>query len=441
MNTRRNTHYLMLGILVVASMLLSSCGKATPTTAPVQPASSTQAPAVANAAEPVTINVWVFEGETDAFDPVIASFKVDHPNIDVVVTNFPEGDYTTKIDTALIAGEPPDIGYVYEPKWIKSGSFLALDDALAQYGVNTDNFNKGAWSQNCVWDGKTYCIGTYTGAILLFYNKDIFDQAGVAYPSATDPMTIDDYVAMCAKVTTKSDDINQRIWGCDAGAPYWWEDARDFLSPDGKTVDGYLNDPPTIHFFEDLVQLTTDGSVISNADATSLQGTDLLATGKLATSIIDNVVAIPALETAGFNWGATLIPVEQAGDKAWVSTWTDSYGVFSASKHPQEAQLFLAYMADKGQKARLDLGALPLDMTYADQWAGDSTGRQEAVAAIKLSRPNIFVPGYWDVVGPMDDAFTSMVEDKTPVKDALDQVIPDMQKALDDAWDTWNSIK
>lgn len=434
MNKRPNTNFLILATLVIASMLLSSCGQTTPTAVPSQPPGST---------EPVTLNVWVFEGETDSFDPVIALFKVDHPNINVEITNFPESDYTTKIDTALIAGEPPDIGYVYESKWVKSGSFLPLDDALATYGINTANFNKSAWS-GCNWeggDGKIYCIGTYTGVILLFYNKDVFDKAGVAYPSATEPMTIDEYVDMCAKVTTKSADVNQRIWGCDAGAPYWWEDARDFLSPDAKTTDGYINDPPTVHFFEKLVQLRADGSVMGNADATSMEGTDLLATGKLATSIIDNVIAIPTFEEAGINWGATLIPVEQKGDQAWVSAWTDSYGVFSASKHPDEAKLFLAYMADKGQKARLDLKSLPLDMTYADQWAGSSVGRQEAAMAIKLSRQTLFVPGYWDVVGPMEDALTSMVEDNRPAKEVLDEIAPIMQETLDQAWDTWNSIK
>jgi len=182
--------------------------------------------------------------------------------------------------------------------------------------------------------------------------------------------------------------------------------------------------------------------VLSATESQSLEGTDLLATGKLATSIIDNVIAIKTLEESGVNWGAALVPVEQKGDKAWVSTWTDGFGVFSKSKHPKEALLFLAYVATKGQDARLALGDLPLNMTLADEWAGDSTGRQEAVTAIKQARPLLFVPGYWDTIGPLYDAFYGdILEDKRPVKEVMDEYAPQMQETLDQAWETWDSIK
>jgi hypothetical protein len=134
--------------------------------------------------------------------------------------------------------------------------------------------------------------------------------------------------------------------------------------------------------------------------------------------------------------------VEQAGDETWVTGWTDGYGVFSASKHPQEALSFLAYMGTKGQEVRLELGDLPLNMTYADQWAADSTGRQEAITAIRFARPNLFVPGYWDTMDPLYDGFYgAILEDGRPVKDVLDELAPQMQETLDQAWETWESIK
>jgi len=434
MNARPKTINLMLGALMIVSMLLSSCGKATPTAAPEQPAGATQG-------EVVTLNVWTFEGENAVFDPLIQVFNADYPNIKVVVTEFPASDFQTKIDTALIAGETPDLAFVYAPKWIKAGAILELSDMIAQRGLNIENFNQGAIGRDCIIDGKVYCLGSYTGAILLFYNKDIFDRAGVAYPSTTVPLTMDEYVEMCAKVTTKSDDINQRVWGCDADIPTWWQDWRNLISNDGKAIDGYVNDAATIHSFEALAQLRTDGSVISSSDFAMMEGTDLLATGKLASTIIDNTIAIPTFETAGLNWGAALVPIEKSGDQAWTTTWSDAYGIFSATKHPKEAQLFLYYLATKGQQVQLDLGTLPLDMTYADQWAGNSVGRQEAVTAIKAARPNLFVPGYWDVISPLYDAFYgAILEDGRPVKDVLDEVAPQMQETLNQAWETWDTI-
>ena len=90
----------------------------------------------------------------------------------------------------------------------------------------------------CTYEGKVYCIGTYTGAVLLFYNKDLFDAAGVPYPSSTEPMTIDEYAAMIKRLSKPSDDIKKRVWGGDAGAAYWWADRSTMFSADGRKIEG-----------------------------------------------------------------------------------------------------------------------------------------------------------------------------------------------------------
>jgi multiple sugar transport system substrate-binding protein len=437
MKTQHKANYLVLMTVLVASVLLSSCGQATPTAA----TNATEVPQAATPGEVVTLNVWIFEDPGSFFDELVNDFTADHPNIKVEITDISESEYTTKIDTALIAGETPDVGFIYEKKWIKAGEFLALDDMLAEQGIRVADYYQGALNSSCVYDGKVYCLGTYNGAELLFYNKDLFDAAGVPYPSATDPMTMDEYVAMCAKLTKKSEVLDEKVWGCKDGIPIWWQDYLNFFSEDGRTIVGYVNDDATVHTFEMLAQERADGSVISDEDATALEGTDLLATGKLATSITDNVTAIRTLDEAGINWGATLVPVEQKGDKPWVTSFTDSWGVFTNSKHPHEAELFVAYLGTKGNEIRLSKGELPLNMTLAEQWASQSQGRQEAVAAMMLSRSTVFVPGFWDVTAPLWDGFSgSIMEDGRPAKEVLDELAPQMQESLDQAWETWDSI-
>jgi multiple sugar transport system substrate-binding protein len=432
-----------LTLLICAALLLTACGQPAAPTATQEAAKPTETQAAANPGEVVTLNIWGFEGDDEGIlDEQIKAFEAEYPNIKIEVTNIPESDYTTKIDTALIAGEPPDVAFIYEPKWIKAGAFLPMDDIIAEKGIRVADYNQGAIGRDCIINGKVYCLGTYTGAILLFYNKDIFDKAGVAYPSATEPMTMEEYVTMCAKLTTKSDVPEEKVWGCDADIPVWWQDWRNFISPDGRKIDGYVNDAATIHSFGMLAKLREDGSVISATDMQSLEGTDLLATGKLATTIVDNVIAIKTLEEVNINWGAAVVPVEQKGDKVWVTTWADGLGAFTKGKHPQEALLYLAFLATKGNEIRVKTGNLALDMTMGDEWAAENTGRQEAITAIRLAGPNLFVPGYWDVIGPLWDAFNgAILEDKRPVKEVLDEYAPQMQETLDQAWETWDSIK
>ena len=101
---------------------------------------------------PVTINLWIFEGE-DIFVPnLVKAFEAEHPNIKINVTDIPEDSYVTKIDTALAAGRPPDIGYMYEPRWMKAGKVLPLDDVIAADNIDTSQYNQSAFSY-CQLDG------------------------------------------------------------------------------------------------------------------------------------------------------------------------------------------------------------------------------------------------------------------------------------------------
>jgi ABC-type glycerol-3-phosphate transport system substrate-binding protein len=428
----------LIVLVLFALLVLTGCGGTAtdegpaPTTESVEPAQ----------VEQITLSLWGFEGESEMFDLLIAAFEEKYPNINVEVTDIPESEYTTKIETALVAGAPPDIGFIYEPKWIAAGHFLELDGIQEEYGINLEDYNAGAMDVNCILDNRLYCFGTYTGAIMLFYNKDIFDAAGVEYPSATVPMTMEEYVTMARQLTKKGITLDDSIWGADADIGIWWQDWRNFIGEEGRKIDGYVNDEATVNAFNKLAELRADGSVISGSDAASLEGIDLLATGQLATSIVDNVIAIPMLEKAGIRWGSALVPVEKAGDEPWTTTWTDGYGVFSKSKHPDAAVKFVAFMAQEGNQIRLENGDIPLNMTLTDEWAGENEGRQEAVMVLEAARPNIFVPGYWDVTGPLWDAFYGdMLEDGRTAQEVLDEYAPILQETLDQAWVTYESFK
>jgi multiple sugar transport system substrate-binding protein len=397
---------------------------------------------------PITLDLWTFEGgesEEDFMPTLISEFQAQHPNITVQVTAIPEGEYVTKIDTALLAGTPPDLGIIYVPRWLKSGHFLSIDDVIADQNIAVDDFNVGAMSTNCLVDGEVYCLGTYTGAVLLFYNKDMFDRVGLPYPSATEPMTIDEYADMALQLTVQSDNLEERVWGGDAGATYWWMDWRNMFSEDGRTTIGYINDEATAHTYQVIADMRGQGSAMTAGDLSMVEGLDLLSTGNLATSIIDNVVAVPQLETAGIRWGAAVPPVERAGDLPWIPMWTDGVAVFSGSDHPDEAKLFVAFLGTDGNRLRMEVsGGLPLNMRQAEElnWAGENEGRQEVLAAVQTARPVIFVPDFWTVIEPINEAFDGyMLEDGLSAQEALDEVAPIIQENLDQAWATWDQFQ
>ena len=431
--------YRWFTILMVAAMLLAACAPAaTPTQATTPGSESNQA-----STEKVTLNLWIFEGEEGFLPKLKEGFEAKYPNITLEITEIPESDYVTKIDTALAAGSTPDIAFIYEPRWIKAGKFLAIDEIVSKYNIQLADFNQGIVKDSCSMNGRLYCLGTYTGAVLLFYNKEMFDAAGLAYPSATVPMSIDEYEAAAAKLTKPNEDIAKRVYGGSSGSSMWWMDRATRFSSDGRKIDGYLNDESTTHSYEVLADMVLKGYSPSSADSTLLGDVDLLGTKQQAMEIIDNIVAIPVLEEAGIKWGAAPVPVEKKGDQAYVAVWTDSMGVFTQSKHPQEALEFIAYMATDGNQLRVEFGSYPLNNKVAQEsnWAGDSEGRKEAMQAITLAHETVFVPGFWDATGGEWDAFNYMVEGTKSAKEALDEAAVLGQEQLDKAWETWDAIK
>lgn len=391
---------------------------------------------------PVTLTLWAFEGEEAFFPTLKERFEAEHPNVTLEITEIPEDNYTTKVDTALAAGRPPDLGLVYEPRWLKAGAVLPLDDVIQSKGIDLSTFNENAMS-GCRYEGSVYCLGSYVGSVLLFYNKDLFDEASVPYPSPTEPMTIDEFADAAARLSQPNEDLSQRVWGTIGEAPFWWSDPATHFSEDGHTTAGYVDDAATVHLYDVMAGLVRDGHAPTGSEFELLGGTDLLATGQVGMAISDNLVAIEALEAAGVNWGAAPVPVESSEAPIYVSSWTDQIGVFSSSENPGAAKEFVAFVATTGNELRIEVAdQLPLDsaVSGAERWAGKSEGRAEVVEVVTQARGAIFVPGFWEVTSPLWDSFDAMIQGDASAEQGLDEVAPIMQDTLDGSWETWEAI-
>ncbi len=393
----------------------------------------------------VTLDLWMFLDGTGFLPSVVEAFEAAHPNIKVQITDVPEGEYVTKVDTALLAGQPPDIAFPYVIRWIRAGLVAPIDGALESAGVNLEDYNAGAVSRNCSLNGQVYCLGTFTAGYNLFYNKDLFDAAGVEHLSSTVPITIDKYADIVAQLAAYSDDMSERVWGGTLPMP-WWMDAANYFSEDGRSVMGHVNDEATAHFYQVVADMAATDAILSSADL-SLVGNsanDMLASGQLAMAMADSPIAQPLLEAAGVNWGAAPPPVESEGDPAWVYTGSDELMALSGSDNLEEALQFILFWATEGNRMRAEAGGLPMNMRMAQEmnWAQGSEGRQELLDAIGLGRSTVFVPTVWGAYGEIAEAINSlMIEDGMPAQEALDEVAPAIQEDLDELWETWDNFE
>jgi multiple sugar transport system substrate-binding protein len=396
----------------------------------------------------VTLQLWAYEGYQDYLPVLVKAFEKKYPNITVEVTDIPESQYITKVDTALAAHTPPDLGFTYTDQWLKEGAFLPLDSMIKKDHIDISTWTPGIIGppgqtnaeDACSFGGHIYCLGSYTGAVMVFYNKDMFDKAGLPYPKPWPAMTVDQYAKVACELTSANKGSQSQFWGTANGDPVTWLPWETWVSPDGKNVMGYVNGPTAVGVEQTFANMIQQGCAPSlNVLDPWEQGVDYFSEGKLAMVITD-FQSLFKIEKAGINYGVTAVPYPP-GIPEFFNEWTDDIGVFTDSKNSTAAQQFVAFQGTEGQKLRVQVtGDVPVSTAVAQQlnWADDTPGRQEALQIFPHARPNVIIPDRWDVFGPLFDADGLITSGKETPQQALNDAAPKIQANLDKAWQVYN---
>lgn len=396
-----------------------------------------------NDGKPVTLSLWAYEGYQDFLPALIKGFEKKYPNIHVSVTNLPEAQYTTKVQTALAAGKPPDLGFIYTNLWLKENQFLPLENVIKAAHIDLKQWAPGIIGRGgtneddaCSYQGKVYCLGSYTGTDMLFYNKDMLAQAGVPAPAPWPAMNVDQYAKLACTLKSKLGGV----YGTANGDPITWLPWSIVVSKNGRTATGVANSPSTARIYQ------TVASLIQKHCAPSLnvldpwqQGVDYFAEKKLAMVITD-YQSLAKIEKAGINYGVTAPPAPPGG-RSFFNEWTDNIGVFRDSPHADAAELFVAYQATVGQRLRVQVTHdLPVSVAAAKKynWARHIPGREEVLKILPHAEPNVFVPDRWDIASPLFDAFGSIVSGGN-AQQVLNDATPKFQQKLDQAWNQWDN--
>lgn len=387
----------------------------------------------------VTIELWTF-AEEGFLESLESDFETANPNIDLDITAYPEENYDVKFDTAIAAGQEPDLTLYPGPEDIRAGLILPIDDMLAEEGIDVSTYVPAIVEPgdelSCAWEDQLYCLGTFAGSVQLLYNKDMFDAAGIPYPAPWPPMTPDEFVDIACRLT----DAENQVWGGAASDPLSYMPEDMFFSADGRTATGYVNGPEVVHQFELLAGGYERGCFPApNAVDPWSQGMDYFAAGQLGMVITD-FAGLAKVENAGINYGSTGPPTPE-GVEPFFFVWTDSVAALSTSEHPEEAMAFIAFLATEGQRIRYETtGDIPLDLAIADEvnWAAGIPGREEGLEVLSHARPRIFIPNRGDVSeDPYADAWGFVLAGEKTAQEALDDVAPAIQENLDREWEAW----
>ena len=282
---------------------------------------------------------------------IIAAFEKANPDILVQLEAVAGADYYTRLLTQIAAGDAPDIIQIGDdavPMFVSKGGFLPLDDFITgTYPLDTSIYLPGTLKPG-IYKGQQYFLPKDFSPLSVYFNKKIFDQFGVDYP--TGDWTWDEFLKTAQELTKDTDgDGNTDIWGVQlsanwtSGFEYWVAAAGGrLISEDGTTYIGYMDSPETISAVQFYADMYNKYKVAPPPADFNLWagGNPEFETGKAAMRLFGRWPQTGLRNNPNVDLGVVEVP---AGvKKANVLFW-GGFGIYSGTKNPEAAWRFLKF--------------------------------------------------------------------------------------------------
>jgi multiple sugar transport system substrate-binding protein len=212
------------------------------------------------------VMAWAGPEEREIEQRILDQFREEHPNIRIEYESI-SANYRERLLTSIVAGSPPDValldnGSLGAAPFIARGLLVNVATYLDRIGVDTSAYYPEVLN---IFrrPGGLYAFPKDFNPIVVYLNKDLFEEAGVALPDQD--WTWDDFERIAKQLTRDLDgDGRNETFGTQVRRvfylwqPWVWAAGGDVLSPDGRQATGYLNSPQTeaaIKFLIDLVKV------------------------------------------------------------------------------------------------------------------------------------------------------------------------------------------
>jgi multiple sugar transport system substrate-binding protein len=330
--------FLVTLLVVCVIILVFGCGK--------------QATGQADAQKPGTVNLrwalWDWDAVT-YYKPLLEAYKVKNPNVNIEWIDLGYTDYGTVIATQLAGDSKIDIITIGDiPTYAnltKVGHLENLNDYVKRSGMDLGIFS--GLTDELKISGGLYALPFRSDFWVTYYNKDLFDAAGVPYP--TNDMTVQEYLALAAKVTRGRG--AEKVYG--AHYHTWRSTVQLFGILDGKQgiLDGKYD---FVKPYYDLALKAQDDGIVMDygtLKATNTHYSGVFYNNQLAMihmgtwwvpTIIDK---LKAGEAQCANWGIVKFPHPEGVAAGTTLGTVTSVAVNARSINKEAAWDFIRFMA------------------------------------------------------------------------------------------------
>ncbi len=388
----------------------------------------------------ITFQLWGSPQEGEVWAGIAKAFEAAHPDIKVKIELSDWDSYWEKLRVQMAGGTPPDVFAMdapLYPDWQSRGVLLNLQPYLdadpsaldGVYPITLEAYKTPEGYFGLPRDFQT---------IVLYYNKDMFDAAGVAYP--TEDWTWDDLRATAKTLTLDKDgDGATDQWGFWAEAydqePFWgsviWSHGGDIVdAAAGKTLIG---SPEAAAGFEFIRAMWLDDKSMPTQSQLAQYGYDGFLAGISAMGVSGHW-SVPDYATQPFAWDVAPMPSGPAGRVTGVNS--AGFVIAKDSKSPDAAWEFVKYAtSDAGQSELAKIGfAVPIRESVArsDAYLGQATkiNHQMFIDALAYARVKPVFKGYEEWSAAVGDALSLIWSEESSVEDALAEAVANGDAAL-----------
>ncbi|MGC4105381.1 MAG: sugar ABC transporter substrate-binding protein [Thermomicrobiales bacterium] len=405
----------------------------------------------------LTFMHWGDLNEKTAITNVIKKFEEANSNITIDQRHVPD-DYGTKLNTLAAANDLPDLFHMSEGPahaWAADGKIMDMTQYRDKYPVFGDRLPQTFYYYA---PGKTFGTMNAAEIMMLFYNREMFEESGVTPPpaKASEALSWDEFVALAKSVTVDNSGktANDPDFDGDNIRQYGISFPRGWLGwfPLVKSNGGDLTDADATTFTlnsdegAEVIQKLQDLIYVHKVAPTPSQAENLPATSvqlqsRRVAMVIDGQWSLLSLGEAQVPVGVAVLPTLKTPTTVIVGSIT---AVHADTEHPDEALAFWLFHNDPVHN--LDLFArglmMPLEEKYyidqasIDLWTKNSAHPDGYIdAGVNYLKDNsISSPVVLKDFEKIDAAISAGLDavwlNKATAKDALDTMASDVQALL-----------
>lgn len=343
----------LVGAVAMAGSL-AACGNSN---------SGSSQPSKVSSSKQYNIKVWSWDS---TLPRTVKPFEKLHPNIHVTVTNVGTNtkEYTA-LDNAIKAGSgAPDVAQVeyYALPQYAIGKHLTN---LKSYGASSFKgfYTPGTWSSVNL-QGGIYGLPIDSGPMALFYNKSVYDKAGISQP----PKTWDEFYQDAKKIRKVGSYITSDSGDAGFFDSMVWDFGGHPFKVNGTTVSINFNDPGTQKFIQYWQRMISENLIDTKTQGWTDDWNRGLGDGSIASLLTGAWMPYNLLSgarQASGKWRVAPMPTLQAGQKNNAENGGSSLALLDSTKGDKAAAAYewMKYVSHNraGIKIRVDGGAFPAD--------------------------------------------------------------------------------